>query len=671
MVERKPGWGSGRLRRVVVLWLVGLTLTITIMSAGASHWATSGGDAGRSGYQPVDQGELPVPLHYQKSEASEGNIKTSSIITGGGPSQQLLAYGTANGRIHHQLLGTGAPVGNEDGTSIDDGTPETDTFTGPSVVFTSGNPAPEGRVTPVDSSTTASLGVTYALHNDDDQDGARLNENETAVDPRTGSDIALAAISQSARFEIFDRSIGGIDPLNDPDPKRRLANTIGFALSSSPLMTAADANGARTLLFVAHRRQETSVDPAASPCLPGVDFEDQPDGQLRGCLIRPAARLFKVVITDAGGDNASASADLLAVNVPNPNPLASPTLVDLAGTPHVAVSGTDGAVRTYTISGLDPGPAITGLGAEVYTPSIPTPAAGQPSVSATVMYVGSNEPRQSGAQPVSKVHKITIGVGGALSLGASSPVLPGQASPGLAVTQRTEAGGLTGGRIIYSTANNLYSLDVNDLTRGASLHIGGSLTAGTSGFSRTTAAASGGYVYVSRDNGEQLMLQERTLDSVPADSTGFTPIASNPFATNVGGGQPAISQGYVAFSSTTGATVYRNQTAPSVRIIEPAAGPTDTPRVTLKATAFNTRSGVTSLTFTLDGVVVGTDTTPDRGNAFSAEDPAVFSVSVDLSKHGSGRFTLGAQATDGDLGIDAPAEVGASEPRTIIWLRGR
>ncbi len=647
-------------RRPLSLWLAGLTLTLTVTSAGAAHWPSFGGDTGRSGHQPVDSGGLPVPLHMEKTDLSVANVKTSLLIAGGSHSAPRLIFGTGGGNIHHLRLDAGGSAA----TDVDDGAPDANLFTGmPAVGGSSSNPTAEGTVTPVDTSTPSSLGMTFVVHNDDNQDGG-------SDDIRTGSDIALAVIDQATGHKLLDRALGGSDPENSTDPSRRRANTIHFDTAASPVLTGGDANGTRHLFFVAVRRSAW-VDPAQFPCLPGVGFEDPPQAGLRGCIVPAASRLFKVTIHNgSGADVYFGQPDVSAVDVPNANPLASPTLVNLSGTAYVAVSTQDGAVRTYSASELAAGPAVTGLGAEVYTPSVPVQSNGEPPAATPVIYVGANTARQSGAPPSSKVHQIVVGPAGDLSVGASSPALAGPAAPALALTQRAEAGGVSGGRIVYSTANNLYSLDATDLTRGAALHIAAGLSPGTTGFSRTTAAASGGFVYIARDNGEQLMLDEQTLDRVRGDGAGFDDSAANVPSLNSGLGQPSLAQGFVAYGNQVGVFVYRNQTAPTVTLTEPADGATTSRKTTLRATAFNSRSGVTAVTFKVDGVVVGSDTTPDGGDVLSPDAPAVFSLAIALSKYGSGRFMVTAEAVDGDSGADGPPETGVSDPHTVTWLRG-
>ena len=650
-----------RLRRRVALWLPGLTLALSVTSAGAAHWPSFGGDAGRSGHQPFDSGGLPVPLHQEETDPAEANVKTSLLITESGQSVPRLIFGTSSGKIHHLRLDGGGSVV----TDVDDDTRDTNIFTGvPAVGGSSSNPTVEGAVTPVETSAPRSPGLTFAVHNDDNQDGG-------TDDVRTGSDIALAVIDQTTGALLFDQAVGGTDPERSVDPARRGANTIHFETAASPVLSGVDANGTRNLFFMAVR-QSASVDPSEFSCRPGASFEDPPDQSgLTGCSVPAASRLFKVALTDAGGVNVRfAPTDVSAVDVPNANPLASPTFVNLAGTTYLAVSTQDGAVRTYSASGLAPGPAVTGLGAEVYTPSAPVRSEGPLAEPTAVIYVGANTPRQSGAPTSSKVHQIVVGPAGEMSLGASSPALAGQAAPALAVTQQSQGAALTSGRVVYSTASNLYSLDTADLSRGAILHVAAGLSPGTTGFSRTTAAVSGGLLYIARDNGEQLVLDAQTLDRVRGDGAGFQASSTNVPAPNSGVGQPAVAQGFVGFGNQVGVFVYRNQTAPTVTLTEPADGTTSSRKITLTATAFNSRSGVTAVTFKVDGVVVGSDTTPDGGNAFSQDDPAVFSVPVDLARYGSGRFIVTAEAVDGDSAADRPAETGSSSPHTVTWLRG-
>jgi len=53
------------------------------------HWPHFGGDAGRSGYQPVDEGVTPVlDLVWKATGAADRGVKTSIVTSTGSPATQ-------------------------------------------------------------------------------------------------------------------------------------------------------------------------------------------------------------------------------------------------------------------------------------------------------------------------------------------------------------------------------------------------------------------------------------------------------------------------------------------------------------------------------------------------------------------------------------------------------
>jgi hypothetical protein len=53
------------------------------------HWPHFGGDAGRSGYQPVDEGVTPVlGLVWKATGAADRGVKTSIVTSTGSPATQ-------------------------------------------------------------------------------------------------------------------------------------------------------------------------------------------------------------------------------------------------------------------------------------------------------------------------------------------------------------------------------------------------------------------------------------------------------------------------------------------------------------------------------------------------------------------------------------------------------
>src|SRR4051794_6462117 len=104
------------------LTLATLLILVVPASAVAVHWPHYGGDAGRSGNQPVDPGTAPVVAAWSQTAAADQQVITSMIASDGPVDQQRLVYGTAARRIHVRQLATGAAVGAADGVNIDEGT---------------------------------------------------------------------------------------------------------------------------------------------------------------------------------------------------------------------------------------------------------------------------------------------------------------------------------------------------------------------------------------------------------------------------------------------------------------------------------------------------------------------------------------------------------------------
>lgn len=167
-----------------------------------AHWPTLGGDAGRSGNQPVSGGTPPVRALYSKADQ---DVRTSIVTTSGAVSTQRFAYGTAD-HVHLRMLQSGAPVGPAAGLDVDDGAADADTFS----------------VGLVNTSTSGALGQLLAVHNDDDES--------------TTGDISIAQIDETS-----GRLVKQVP----------LAGTEGYSIRSSPALTAAGAGGERILFFAA------------------------------------------------------------------------------------------------------------------------------------------------------------------------------------------------------------------------------------------------------------------------------------------------------------------------------------------------------------------------------------------------------------------------------------
>jgi Ca2+-binding RTX toxin-like protein len=538
-------------------------------SAGAVHWPYFGGDAGRSGYQPVDEGGAPVGFVYAKAE---GPVVTSVVTSAGTPTTQRLIYGTQAGLVHQQILLSGAAAGAEAGVDISNGA-DTDTLTGNG-----------GSVSPLETSGAA-LGQIYVVHNDDNQGGT--------------DDLAIAQIDEATGALVKDVPLQGTD---------------GYTISSSPVATPANAGGGRSIFFVASATGAT--------------------------------RLFKVAISNADAQ-ATTIGTPESVVVTGANPLASPTLVYLANasaqaTEYVAVAA-GSQIRTYATADLAVGPQSANLGGTPQTPSVPvtsggtTPGQGTNPAPSTApsMFVAVST---SGTTLVYKLAQQA----NALATVATSAPLPGAPAPALAVTQEVPATGApTGGKVVVTTAANLYLLSADNL--GASGTLSATALTAAAGFSRTTAAASGELVYVTRDNGEQLVL--RLADAQPVAAADFTQNAANT-GSAAAYGQPSISRGFVQFASDKGVFVYRNKDLVAPTVTVAVSGNTVT------ATAFDFR-GIDSVAFQVDGKAVATDTTGE-GNSF-ATPGATFTATVDASKLARGPHKVTAVAKDAS-GLTATAE---------------
>ena len=580
-------------RTVLAAALALVTLTLLAAPAQAVHWPLFGGDAGRSGYQPVDERGLPIRHLYSKTDSTEQDVVTSIITSAGGsPSIQRLVFGTESdasaGSVHQQVLEGGDFVGSEAGTDVDEGANDEDTFTGEG-----------GSVSFADSSGPGGLGQVYVVHNDDDQDG----EN----------DISIAQIDEESGLKVREVAV--------PD-------TDTYTISSSPVLTPADEEGNRTLLFVAQNPE---------PLIPGLDPDQEP-------------RLFKVQIADAAETNAQIAfpEEDASVVVDGANPLASPTLVNLDTTTgpvaHVAVS-TDGdnTVQTFKVDDLAPGPKSGDLGGEAQTVSVPVQSNGAIPSPAPALYVAVEQ--GSGNTVSSKVYRLRHE---AIALSTApedqSPNLTGAPAPALAVTQEADQTNPPTEKVILTTGRNLYILNANQLANAEQVEqfSATNLTAGSTGFSRTTAAASGGFVYVTRDDGEQLVIDLQTADRVPESTEqGFVEDVDNANSTRAFG-QPSISRGFIQFASDMGVFVYRNTPPPP---------PPEAPEVSVtnaSITEGDTGTATATFTVTLSGTTNNEITVP-----FSTADRTATAGTDYVSTSGEATFPPGETADTFSVNVNA------------------
>ena len=474
-------------RRTFLLTSLVVAVLAAAAPAGAVHWPNFGGDPGRSGAQPVDEGGVPAQFLWSRTGLADRDVRTSILTTAGTPSTQRVIYGTDDGFVHLRILQTGAPVGPAGGTDL---SAAADPFGGGT-----------GSVSFAESSTAGGLGQVYAVHNEvyapRTEGGPAVIGLELAqVDETTGTvrDFCSPCTEGAARVDF-------VVPASE-----------GYRIQSSALLTPPDAGGNRSLFFVAEERD-------------GVN-----------------AKLFKVAIGNASSASSTVGAVTSTADI-NANPLASPTLVNLrsstgAPTSYVAVGTFDG-LRTFAVADLSEGPSGLGIGEQTQTPSVPVEPNGNPPALAPALYAAST----LGATTVHKF--VQEGSAQTLTRTSSAP-LAGAAAPALMVTAN-------GQRVIVSTSRNLFGLRATDLVVMSKYAAGDDLVAGTTGFSRTTAASTGEVVAVVSDGGQQLLLERDTLRAFDADL--FTPVRSAE-GSIASFGQPSISRRFLQMATDRGVFVY-------------------------------------------------------------------------------------------------------------------
>jgi hypothetical protein len=102
---------SPRMSLVRAAVLAGAIFACLVPGAQAAHWPGFGGDAGRSGNQPVDAGGAPIDPVWKRADAG---VRTSTLVSGGPASSQRVIYGTGDGVVHFRRLTDGAPIGGAD-----------------------------------------------------------------------------------------------------------------------------------------------------------------------------------------------------------------------------------------------------------------------------------------------------------------------------------------------------------------------------------------------------------------------------------------------------------------------------------------------------------------------------------------------------------------------------
>ena len=463
----------------------------------AQPWSSFGGDLGRSGHQPAESGVAAVRPLYSVTDPTGQGIVTSVTTTSGPPGSERLVYGTADGRVHLRQLVDGRPVGPPEGIDLSD---EPDVFsTTPGVGFT-------------DTSNPAALGQLYVAHND------ALGVSIAQIDEATGELVKRVPVA----------------------PRYTIRSS---ALLSPPL----NGDGDRALLFVAINDKR---EPAKDNLVAAVGGnQTETDGR----------RLFKITISRAHLREAGVAAITDTGGI-KANPDASPSLLYLtsnngANEPYVALGTATGKVLTYSVAMLAPGPhhATGGENDRAMTPAVPVTPSGLPPGAD-----GSGRPTAphfflaSTDGQATILHRVTRPDPSLRFAVADSVTLPGGAGLGISTSQLALPDRSSPGLVYVTTAKNLYALDADTLVVQAQLSPT-ELPAGA-GFARMVPSVTGNLLFVARDNGEQLVLDARTLQPVPAKV--FRQDPGNGGAKG-SAGQPSLSHNRQAlFVSDRGLFVY-------------------------------------------------------------------------------------------------------------------
>ncbi len=497
-------------RATVVAALAVLAALAAAGPAGASQWDGAGADPGRSGFQPVEEGGVPISFRWERADAALA--PRSSIVTSGGSlADQRLVYATDEGRIVVRRLLTGAAVGGQPDLSARR-----------SGAFGTG----AGNVTPVDTSTAGSLGQVFAVFNqgydpDPSNNPTRFGVEIGQVDEATG-DVAGPTFRLAAA-----------DPCT--------ANCwTDYTINSSPVITPPDAAGNRVLFFLAEKNV-----PPTNPADPSTAQSLQ--------------TLYRVPIANASSRSAGIGTVTWVADT-DANPLASPTLAwlrDAAGQPAAYVAlATSGGLVTYSAADLSPGPhtdTAAPLAATVRTPTTPVTASGAPPgapgsgmATTPAIYAAATD-----AAGLTTVHRFTQAGSSQVLDRADSAAVSGEAAVMLATDQVVGPAAATPGHLFVTTSTNLYSFATDTLSVVA--RYSANDAAPGAGFRFTTAAATGQLVAVVTDGGAQLVLDSATLQ--PVDAERFRP-SRNATRANQSFGQPAIASRLLQMGSSAGVFVY-------------------------------------------------------------------------------------------------------------------
>lgn len=442
--------------RAAVLGAVLAALSPT--AARAASWGTAGGDAGRSGQQPLSRGTAPLqPLWQDLQPAAE--VQSATVIADG-----TVAYGTADGRLHLKDATSGAERASillrENLTSLD-------TFQGFS----------DGRVAPVYvPGDDGGPGQLYVVYNDDDQGDATVKDPDTAFT----DDIAIAQIDLATGELVADLPVAGTD---------------GQTISSSPVVTEPDAKGGRMLLFVTRS-------------------DDVRKGTLQRVPIQYAGRRGAVIAHD---DVATASLGRITT-LANPTLVhlrdESTGKEPKAPQPYVAVGTADGAApvklfQAYDLTEVD-GPRLdrdAGDGHLFYAQTVSVP------VSASGRTLGTKESQVGRATALvvatwdsaddsTTVHRLVPDATGTTFVEAArSKALKGTSGPMLATSQIGGGPGVPAGYVAVGTSQNLYVLKGSDLKLVWKLDANDALKRNGDGFTYTAPTVVGETLLAVRDAG--------------------------------------------------------------------------------------------------------------------------------------------------------------------------
>jgi hypothetical protein len=371
----------------------------TAQPATGAHWPAFGGDPGRSGFQPVDQGGVPARLEWKRIGVADQDVRTSVLTSAGALADQRVIYGTDDGRVHlRKLLGGGL----------------VNTRLGAIDVSASAEPFGSGAasVSPVETSTPSGLGQVFAVHNEL-YEGGVVGLQLAQIDEASG---------ERAR-----------DDINIPD-------ALGYVIESSPILTPADGSDTRHLFFVARQVSGGSN-----------------ERLWKLTIANASSRAGSVVATATSSDlnaytlasptlvwlNDAAGTPTMYVAVATTSGLVTLRASDLAAGPAAPALGQN--VRTpstpVTASGNAPGAPGSGLSV---TPAIYTASA----------VSGSGNTR---------VHKLTQDGNSQILTVTTSGELAGVGASALITDQVASSGAAAAGHVYIGTSTALHALSTTDL----------------------------------------------------------------------------------------------------------------------------------------------------------------------------------------------------------------